>query len=416
MTDPNPSAASLLAPKRFQRQMIFVGGAGLALLALIGWLAVKPAPARSLAASPQQLLALTSGTVKEISVREGDVVSEGDQLLLLEDGPEQRELAAARAELERIAQESQAAGIAVALPPGFGIAGRIVTTGNLKAGPPPFRPSASGATDNIGPLPPAEGPSDGHGTPSSAKPVSPDTRKSDLEQAIAEAKRSAADYRHKADEAGAVAEEAVRNAAAAKGIAEQRKREAEKMRMLLSEGAVSQVETSRSEAMAASTQGAYEAAVRLAEESAKQRDDLLVQAAKADAEAAAKEKELEAWKPAPKETTPSPRLVPEVVRPDAIRQPAFVRREPSPPTPAKVTVDKKAKEAADAKLEEAKLRLDRAETALNAKTIRSPRSGKVKRVLVKPGDAIRPGLVLLEFEPTAEKGKPNDARTGPSGG
>jgi multidrug resistance efflux pump len=396
--------------------MVLVGGAGVAVLAAMGWLAVRPAPAQSLSGSPQQILALTSGMVKEISVREGDVVNEGDPLLILEDGPEQRELAAARAELERIAEESQAAGIAVALPPGLGIAGKIVTTGNLKAGPPPFQPTSSGRTDNLGTLPPAEGSSGTHASPPSAKPVTPGTQRSDLEQAIAEATGHAADFRHKAEEAGAAADEALRNAAAAKGIAEQRKREAEKMRMLLSEGAVSQVETSRSEAMAASAQGAYEAAMRLAEESAKQRDDLLAQAAKADAEAAAKQKELEAWKPTPIEKpAPAPRFAPEM-RPDASRQPAFVRREPSPPTPAKVTVDKKAKEMADAKLEAAKLRLDRAETALNARTVRSPKSGKVKRVLVKPGDAIRPGLVLLEFEPTAEKGKPNDARTGPSGG
>lgn len=383
--------------------MALVATAGAILLGFLGWAAVRgESPGRIPSSLGYELMANTKGTVRQVLVAEGATVQAGETLLLLDDDAEQRELVAARDDLDRLAQELQASGIAVALPPGTGIGGRIVTVGPLPKGDAP----AAGQT-HLGALPPITG-TPGPNTTPPAKSASAASAKevlADIETKLAEAKAEVVQLQQRHTDSVTEAEEAGRNAAAAKVIADQRKQQAEKMRMLLREGVVSQVETSRAEAQYASAQGGYEASVKQAEDAKAAAEATLVEAGKAEGKVSQLEKDrqaaidlvakLDAIDKAPA-TAPAAAPVPDRPMPS---KPAFVKSSPASNVPAKVEIDSGAKRDADAKLADAKKRVDDAEAAVLARKIVAPRAGKIVKVLVKVGDTIEQGkpVVVIQF-------------------
>jgi len=388
--------------------MVLVATAGAILLGLLGWAAVRGEVAgRAPSSLGYELMANTQGTVRQVLVTDGATVQAGETLLLLDDDAEQKELTAARADLDRLAQELQASGIAVALPPGTGIGGRIVTVGPLPKGNSPAQDQ-----NHLGALPPITG-TPGPNTTPPAKPESAASEEAllaDIETKLAEAKAEVVQLEQKHTDSVAEAEEAGRNAAAAKVIADQRKQQAEKMRMLLREGAVSQVETSRAEAQYASAQGGYEASVKQADEAKASAETALADAGKAQAKVAQLEKERQAaveliakLDTLEKAPASAPAAAPVIDRPMPSK-PAFVKATPAPNVPAKVEIDSGAKRDADAKLAGAKKRVDDAEAAVLARKIVAPRAGKIVKVLVKVGDAIEQGkpVVVIQFAEPAK--------------
>lgn len=401
-------ATQLLTPTRTYRSMVLVATAGALLLGLLGWAAVRgEASGRNPSSLGYELMANTQGTVRQVLVNEGARVQAGETLVLLDDDVEQKELVAARQDLDRLAQELQASGIAVALPPGTGIGGRIVTVGPMPKGDAP----ATGQT-HLGALPPITG-TPGPNSAPAAKPDSAASAKdvlTEIETKLVEAKAEVVQLHQKHTDSVAEAEEAARNAAAAKVIADQRRQQAEKMRMLLREGAVSQVETSRAEAQYASAQGGYEASVKQADEARATAETALAEAGKAEAKVTQLEKErqaavelvakLEALDRAP---ASAPAAAPAIDRPMPSK-PAFVKASPAPNVPAKVEIDSGAKRDADAKLADAKKRVDDAEAAVLARKIVAPRAGKIVKILVKVGDTIEQGksVVVIQFAEPAK--------------
>jgi multidrug resistance efflux pump len=231
-----------------------------------------------------------------------------------------------------------------------------------------------------------------------------------LDKKIEVAKSDVIELRQHQQAAHEEASEAQRNADAAKVMAEQRAKQAEKMRALLREGAVSQVDTSRAEAYAASAQGGYEVAK-------KQFDDLLAaetqygqQALETEGRIAQMERDRVAAKTkAEAASTPTTDLkpfVPQTINPSvessSVRKPAFVAVKPAANVPAKVVVNKDAKTEADSKLKAAKEKIDAAEKRLLERRISAPRAGTILKVLVKPGDSITPGHVIVLIKYDAE--------------
>ncbi len=409
MIEPSHDAANLLRPTTIYRKMVLAVLLGTAILVALGYAATS----RNLPWSPKEegyeLLALTSGVVKQVVVQPGQMVQKGDVLLLLDDTNEQQELADSRTELERVAAASQSAGIAVALPPPMaGLGGRIVTMGPLKGikGEVPALPKAEDS-GKVGTLPPVTGAGDAPEATEAPRPRTElDARVREMEEQVSTIQTSIVEMKQKADDAGAQLLEAERNAEAARVIADQRKKQAEKMRMLLGEGVVSQVETSRSEALAASAQGGYESALNQASEVKGARDAASAEVTKLEANASKLEKDIVVAKATLSKLAALPEAPPIAsasttrVPIPQMSKPAYVKAEPAPPVPTKVLVDKGAKIEADGQLTAAKLRFDRAEAALEGRKIVASRAGTILKVLVRRGDQLTAGtsIVTIRFE------------------
>lgn len=366
------------------------------LLSVLAYFTFRPAPTHGAAAEGTEIAASTDGVLTQVAVREGQTVAPGDVLLAFDDQAEQAELAAAQVALQELASGVKESDVAVAVTPPEGVSGRIVPIGPLPLGPPPVAPK-------VDPLPAPKGTPD-----SPLPPVGPaEPKTSALEEAVRETEAEIASLRtkmaeltHQIEQARVTADESNRNAEAAKVIAQQRKQHADKMRMLLSEGAVSQLETSRAEAQYASAQGGYEAALQMASEEANRVKTLEAEFEKSEKTIPLLEKSLEvtrkalAGAPAPSLPKP-PASPPSQTEPRTVPKPAFVQPAPLPNLPAKVEVDKGAIQEADEQMAEAKARVDKAEAALLARRITATRAGTIVRVLVKPGDRVKAGQVLL---------------------
>ncbi len=405
MTEPSADTVRLLKPTATYRKMGLVVVAGLALLGVLGWAASS---ARNVAAVTEgyELLSLTQGSVKEVVVKPGQDVQKGDVLVLLDDTAEQKELADARIELERVAAETEGAGIAVAMPPAMaGLGGRIIQTGPMRGitGPMPSIPKSKD-DGKVGTLPPVTGAGDAE--PPGAK-FNFASEIAALEFQLEENKTAIIDGTQKADDAATLVSESEKNLQVARLIADQRKKQAEKMRMLLGEGVVSQVETSRSEALYASAEGGYLAAVKQVEELKAARDARLDEVAKAKTTVATLEKQIVNSKSLALKAASAPKPVDVAANPTFVAprreviKPAYVKSEPAPAVPAKVTVDKGAKREMEGLMSTAKARFDKAEQALEGRRVVAPQAGTVTRVLVTVGDVIKPGtsVVVIRFSP-----------------
>jgi multidrug resistance efflux pump len=370
-------------------------GSGLLALTVLAYFAFRGAPTRTTAVEGTALVATDAGVVSAVAVQAGQTVSAGDLILAFDDQAEQAELAAAQAALQELANETKESDLAVAITPPEGVTGRIVPIGPLPAGPPAGTPS-------VKPLPAPKG------TPESPLPaIGAASRGSVLEEAIRDTEAELAEIRtkmteleHQIEQARVAQDEAERNAAAAKVIAQQRKQQADKMRMLLREGAVSQLETSRAEVQYASAQGGYEAAEDMVNEAIGKVRDLEAELAKGALTLPTLEKSLEITKnalknaPTPPLFTPPQTPVREVAT-APVPKPARVQPTPLPNLPAKVEVDKGGIREADEQMTAAKERVDKAEAAILARRISATRAGTIVKVLVKPGDSVQAGQVLV---------------------
>lgn len=372
--------------------------AGATILGLLGW-----AAARSTAAPADlgyDLMATSEGTITQVIAQPGQTVKKGDLLVLLDDTAEQQALTTARAELDLLAQEVQGAGIAVAMPPGSGLGGKIIQTGPMPRGVVP----TGKVPEALGTLPPVT---------ETDQPAAPKTdikaaAEADLKavEAKLEAQRTLRiETVQKRDDALALAAEATRNAETSKVIAEQRKKQAEKMKFLLSEGAVSRVEAAKAESLYQSAQGGADAALRQAEEHQASATSLDAEVAAIDIRIAglerdvAKAKDLVAKAPA---SVPAAPVAAQPANPlpaaePSPGKPAFVRSTPAPSIPAKVEVDKGVKREVEEKLTAAKRKVDEAETNLESRRIVAPRDGVILKVLVRAGGSLRKGQSILEI-------------------
>lgn len=399
-----PATDTSRRPKRFAIGVLVIG------LALIVTFAVLAQSGRGAGSSVQgvELVATAEGVVSQILVREGQTVAAGEILVAFDDQAEQAELVAAQQALQELAASVNTSEVAVAVTPPEGVTGRIVAIGPLPAGPPPgskplpVLPAPKGTAQAQLPAVHSEGT-----TPTEPK-ANLEGAVAELETKISETKNEVVSLEHRISTAKTEAEDATKNAEAAKVIAQQRKQQADKMRMLLGEGAVSQLETSRAEVQYASAQGGYEAALKMAEEANARVSTLEVDLAKQQKALPDLEKTLkitlDALKNAPK-PTPSvsvPPISETPVRtepaPRSVPKPAFVQPAPLPNTPTKVDVDKGAIREADQLLSGAKERVDKAEAAIMLRRFNSTRAGKVVRILVKPGDRVKPGQVIAVIQ------------------
>ena len=400
-------AARLLRPVETYRKMALATIAGLTLLGLIGWAAVRM-PATIPADVGYDLMATAEGTIAEVAVKEGQQVRKGDLLVLLDDSAEQQAWTTARAELDSLAQEAQTSGIAVAMPPGIGMGGQIVQMGPMPRGSLPKDPAPS----KLGTLPPVtetdRQPTSQTGT--SIKAAAEENVRS-IELKLEGLKTEKIEVAQKRDDALNHAIEAQRNAEASKVITEQRKKQSDKMKSLLAEGVVSRVEAVRAESLYLSSQGGTDAAQKLADEQhaiAKAHEAEIVaidsRFTKLEGELV-RAKDLVAKAPAETAAPPSS-IAPTVdVRRPEVPKPAFVRSTPLPSTPTKVEIDKGAKREVDGLLAEAKRKVDDAEKRIESRRILAPRDGVIVRVLVKPGNILKHGqsILVIRFSEPVQK-------------
>lgn len=382
--------------RRSRRLPIALLVIGCTLMATLGYLAMRGQPHAALPEGATELVATLEGIVGKIHVAEGQEVVEGDLLLSFDDQAEQDELANAHAALQELASEVQASDVAVAITPPEGVTGRIVPIGPIWDNAPrrvdPLPAPEPGATPLLPPVQPEAGP----------KP----NPKRELEEAVTatesqlnEAKGHILNVQHQLETARSEALDAQKNAEASKVMALQRKQHVDKMRMLLNEGAVSQLETAKAEAQYASIQGAYLVAQENANDLARKVKDLEGDLARTEAAIPQLEKLLDIQRTALK-NTPEPKVaLPESpplreVETRPLPKPAIVQPTPLPSEPTKVEVDKGAIREADQLLAGAKERVDKAEAALIARRILAPRKGKVLKLLVKPGERVKRGQVI----------------------
>lgn len=341
-----------------------------------------------------ELVANQEGVVASISVQLGQTVKEGDLLMSFEDHAEQAELVAAREALQSLASEVGDTSVAVAIPSAPGVTGRIVPIGPLPDGRPiasskPF-PTLPAPKEGTVPLLPEVGPT----TPT----IDVEALVRSLESELTETRNSVLSLQHRIQEARTEAEDATKNADAAKVIAQQRKQQSDKMRMLLGEGVVSQLETARAEVQYASAQGGFEAAQQQAEAAHARVKALEADLVKTESRVPELEKAIAAAKDAAQVAAkqPTPTIKPPLreVETATVPKPAYVRPEPLPNEPTKVIVDKGAIREADQQLAAAKARVDSAEAALRARTIYATRTGTVVKILVKQGEQVRAGQAI----------------------
>lgn len=394
--------------RRPRRIAAFSLTAGVILLFTLSYFAVRGRP-QTTAVNGFELVATTDGVVSQVLVQEGQLVEQGELLVAFDDTAEQHELNAAQQALQAMASQVKNTDVAVAVTPPEGVAGRIVPIGPLPRGPRPSMPS----NQKLPVLPAPKGAPNSPLPAVEAAPTTPPTTTIDLEAGvreletkIAETKNDILSTEHRLGTARTEAEDAQKNAEAAKVIADQRRQQMEKMKMLLSEGAVSQLETARAEVQYASAQGGYEVALRLADEARAKVQTLEDELAKQQKAVPELEKSLvanremikkvAAIKPTPmtNPATPAPPIRELDDRPSSLPKPAFVQAAPLPSTPTKVEVDKGAIREVDQQLAAARERVDKAEAALVARRFTSTRKGKVVRILVKPGEHVKAGQVV----------------------
>lgn len=371
-------------------------GVGVLALSVLAYFSFRGAPTRIMAVEGTELVATAAGVVSTVAVQAGQTVNAGDLILAFDDQAEQAELAAAQVALQELASETKESDLAVAITPPEGVTGRIVPIGPLPAGPPPGTPT-------VKPLPAPKGtpesplPAIGRETPGGSA-LEESIRETEAE--LGKVRSGLTELQHQIEQARVAQDEAERNAAAAKVIAQQRKQQADKMRMLLGEGAVSQLETSRAEVQYASAQGGYQAAADMASEAAAKVRELEAEIAKAELTIPMLEKSLEATKKALQSAPPAPIITPpqtpvREVATTPVPKPARVQPSPLPNLPAKVDVDKGGIREADEQMAAAKERVDKAEAAILARRITASRAGTIVKVLVKPGDSVQAGQVLV---------------------
>ncbi|MEQ1934419.1 MAG: hypothetical protein ABL962_11170, partial [Fimbriimonadaceae bacterium] len=208
------------------------------------------------------LFADQTGTINRISALEGTVVEQGADLVFLEDTAEQQALEAAQAELQKVADELRASGVAIALPtfPDV-LGGRIVQTRPMSSAP-------TETTKNLQPLPEVDGakadvmPS----SPSASSPSSPANVPA-LDAAIATATERIVTCRKLITDAELSIQETQKAVETARAIYEAAKVDADRSKMLYGNGAVSANESSRKENLALQQKGIWENnQERLAEE------------------------------------------------------------------------------------------------------------------------------------------------------
>lgn len=387
--------------RRSRRLPAILMVAGLTLMATLGFLATRDNARAALPAGATELLATQEGVIGSVMVAEGQSFSEGDLLLAFDDQSEQAELTAAHEALQALASEVKATDVAVAITPPEGVSGRIVPIGPLRPVPVPKVDPLPAPIEGPNPTLPAVGPT---GTTVEPKP----SAKAELEATIAaaetelaEAKTRKLNLEHQLAQLQSEAEDAQKNADAGKVIAQQRKQHADKMKMLLAEGAVSQLEATKADVQYASAQGGYMVAQEMADAAAKKLKDAEAEIAAASAQIPTLEKSIELQRDVLKKMpepalSPTPELAPPLreVETRPVPKPATVQPAPLPNLPTKVDVDKGAIREADQLLAGAKERVDKAEAALIARRILAPRKGKVLKLLVKPGDRVKPGQVI----------------------
>jgi multidrug resistance efflux pump len=409
---PRPRAAVLL--------LALIGVLSLAAIAVSFVLINRPKTqaVRSSAAPPQTLIGSElGGMVAEVLVKEGQTVTEGQVLLVIDSRPYREAVDAAQASLDQITKESAKTGIAVTLPP----VPDEVPHGTIRQTAPLHPPAPPAGTS---PLPKVSG---NGGTAAVAE--EPPTREAEdpskqLQEAEATIKRSK-EALAKQDQEIAAATTALENAEAAVEPARQAVRHAEviqvrakqqhdRIQPLLSQGAVSvrDVNTAHADLMRANAnldsaksdhQSAVQAVARHEEalknakeaKSRAEKDLKVAQSKVADLRkrVATAKKPAAAPTPAPVATLPPP-----ASPGPRVQKPAYVEvRKPNNESvaPAPVEVDFTAKAKADEKVIKATQVLEEAKAKLAKTQIVAPKSGVVVRIFVRPGEVIAEGKTLF---------------------
>ncbi len=379
-----------------------ISGLGIVASALLAY-ALIPRPSPPVKVTKHTLISDQTGRINKISALAGYVVEADAEFVTFDDSEEQKELEVARDNLQKVADELRASGVAIALPTfPDRLGGRIIQTGT-------FTPTSSDPPKKIEPLPEINGTSSesSSSTPKATAPKPPvDPAKFDL--AIASANESIEECRRAMTDRELAIQETERAVATSKAIYDQAKADADRTKMLLNNGAVSANESSRKDNLAFSQKSIWDNnQARLTEEKAaleSTRSNLRAFEKEIEDAKEAKAKAI-ANAPEPKPRALAPTPVP--AKNQHFSRPAYVVSRPvsASTEPTKVIVDRNAKTEADEKLKKAKVALDDAEAAILARNFLAPRRLRVIKWLVTPGSTVKEGQPIceVEFLPAATK-------------
>jgi pyruvate/2-oxoglutarate dehydrogenase complex dihydrolipoamide acyltransferase (E2) component len=391
------------------KRRLMISGIGVVASTLLVYGLIPHKPEPPLTKNPTTTLTSNQdGVISKLAALEGYVVDESADLVMFDDSAEQKELELAQQTLQKVADDLKQSGVAIALP-SFPdrLGGRIVHTGQS------FSPAPAGPKD-IGSLPEVSGTpveSVPEPTPPAVTPpVVADTNKPN--EALLEATKRVDDCRKRVTDGELALQETQKAVDTAKAIYERAKEDADKARMLLSNGAISANEASRKDSLSVSQKGIWENNQERLQQELK-----ALESDRADLKQA--EAELEKAKSAP---APTRRITAEV-RPKtktafsaartkrvSFPKPAFVvpRRVPASTEPTRVIVDNQAMKAANSRLDSAKKAVDKAENLIAARQFLAPKRVRIIRWLVSPGGRVKKGQALCEVEllPAVPKPKP----------
>lgn len=387
-------------------------GWGIGVLAAAGVLAavvnaprVEPRPPEGL-----RFIATKDGQVKEILVRDGDIVEAGVDLVMLDDESAQKSLLLAQANLEKVMSEARGSGVAVALPgPPTGIGGTIVQSGPFSVPTPATNPGPGKMPKNVKPLPEVSGTSDG-ATEIVPKPNpgSLTKLKKEAEKEISEAKAEEAYCESEIENAKLELEEAQKALETSRIITERAKYDSEQGKRLLNEGAISRNASIQRDGQLRAQEAILENNRKRSEEVNRKIDGLKANLAKATRNREQAEADLKA---APEKATPKIETVkkvpftttaPKGAKP-FVRKPASVIQRPfeGSTAPAKVEIDKTVKRETDTQLTEAKAKVTEAEKGVLDRRLSAPKKMKIVKWLIRPSDQVKSGqaIAIVEYLP-----------------
>ncbi|MEQ1822221.1 MAG: hypothetical protein ABL949_06915 [Fimbriimonadaceae bacterium] len=349
------------------------------------------------------------GVISKLAALEGYVVDESTDLVFFDDTAEQKELELAQQTLQKVADDLKESGVAIALP-SFPdrLGGRIVHTGQS------FSPAPAGPKE-IGSLPEVAG-TPGESVPeTNPKPTVPTVpvEAGKPIEAVLEATKRVDECRRIVTDGELAIQETQKAVDTAKAIYERAKEDADKAKMLLSNGAISANEATRKDSLSMSQKGIWENnQVRLKEEitALESNRNQLKEAEAALEKAKSAPAPIAKVAPVVQQPKTKPSINPSRTKRVVVPRPAFVvpRRIPASTEPTRVIVDNQAMKEADGRLESAKKAVDKAETLIAARQFPAPKRLRIIKWFVSPGGRVKKGQALCEVEvlPAVAKPKP----------
>jgi multidrug resistance efflux pump len=399
-------------PQPARLKPVFWVGLALVVVGGIGVASVSGGNANKLAktvdSAPQEeafeLKADASGRVVALGAKVGDQIPEDQELIFLNDEKEQTALDRAQTALQAAASEIKTEDVAVALPAQGTITGVIVPGRTPVPNPGPHvRPRGP-----VTALPSVEGSGKqievggGNSPEPDAAPEEPAVDKAAIKKKIAAAEAEIKEIDAKIENAKSEGGESEMAIATLKANADNAQREADRKQSMLVQGAISANEANSARVAAQMAKTNYETAKQKQGSAAEviagyqsQRDQALGRKEVAEQQLATAESAPKA-KPRPQpraprivSTTPAPRI-PQPGR-------VIVKRSAPKAIPTRVDVDINKKLSLDQQLTSARAKVDAAEEAILARRIRAPKGLRLLEILVKPGEEVKPGMVVARF-------------------